>query len=183
MSDAHDVSAPPPAAPRRWLGPAFLVSMVINLFLLGLIASALWMHHEPRGGHGPSSFFFGGSMSDLSKEDRTALRQMMRAQFKTIQPHLKELDQSRTDLAKVIGETPYDPTRVSAVFARIEQAQSEIGQVMREAMIKGFGEMSDAQRQRLAKAMERNAEHKWNRRRAHHRDRADDDQADGPAAP
>ena len=194
MSDANNTGMPRTVGQRRWLGPAFLASLVINLFLVGLIASAIWMHREPPRSHGGvMPFFLGGDRSDLSKEDRSAMRQMMRGQFKTVLPYLMEMDKSRADLAKVIGETPYDPIKVGEAFARVEQAQIEIGQTMREAMIKGFGEMSDAQRQRLAKVMEENAEHRWDRRKERHRERDDDDNnngdngsddgPDGPPAP
>lgn len=188
MSDTNNTQPSRTGGPRRWLGPAFLASLVVNLFLVGLIASSMWMHREqPRSHGGPMPFFLGGDQSDMTKEDRDAMRQMMRGQFKTVLPFLTEMDGSRVDLAKAIGQTPYDPAKVSEAFARVEQAQSEIGQTMREAMVKGFGEMSDAQRQRLAKVMEKNAKHKWDRRKEHHRNRKNDSHSqnnvDGPSAP
>lgn len=184
MSDANKVGSP---APRRWLGPAFLASLVINLFLVGLVASAIWMHREPprpRGGHLP--FLLGGDRAELSKDDRTALRQMMRGQFKTVLPELMEMDKARADLARVIGETPYDAAKVSEAFARVEQAQAKIAETTRETMIEGFGKMSDAQRQRLAKVMEENAQHRWDRRKERHGDGDDDEGPDhgpGPDGP
>lgn len=178
MSDANKMSAP---AQRRWLGPAFLASLVVNLFLVGLIASAIWMHREPprsHGGHLP--FLLGGDRAELSKEDRTALRQMMRGQFRTVLPDLMEMDKARADLAKVIGETPYDAAKVSEAFARVEQAQAKIAEITRQTMIDGFGKMSDAQRQRLAKVMEENAQHRWDRRKERHGDDDDDGRDHGP---
>lgn len=182
MSDANNVGTP---AQRRWLGPAFLVSLVVNLFLVGLIVSAICLRPEPRlRGGGPLPFILSGERAELNQQDRTALRQIMRGQFKTVLPYLKEMDKSRADLAKVIGETPYDPVRVGEAFARVEQAQAQIAAITRETMIEGFGKMSDTQRQRLAKAMEENAEHKWDRRKERHRERDDDDdRPDGPPVP
>ena len=187
MSDANNGQTPGPdsaiAAPsRRWLGPAFLASLVINFFLIGLIASAIWMHREP-GPRGPAPFFFGGDMSDMSKEDRTAMRKMMRGQFETIRPYLMEMDKSRAALARVIGETPYDPVKVGEAFRQLEQAQVQIGQTMHGALIKAFGEMSDEQRHRLAKVMEKNSERKWDRNKERHRERGDDDDDHGPDGP
>jgi uncharacterized membrane protein len=166
MSDMES-SKPSGGKPvRRWLGPALLVSLVINLFLGGLIATAIIKHRDgpPPGGH-PS--FFGamrGDMADLSKEDRDAMRKIMVGQFKTIRPHLVEMDAARKKLAEAVGAMPYDPAKVAAVFAEIDMAQTEMGRTMRDAMIKGFGEMSDAQRQRLSAAMLKNANRPWRRK-------------------
>ena len=174
MSDANKVSTP---APRRWLGPAFLASLVVNLFLGGLIASALWMHRPPkfRGG-GPLPFILSGDRAELNQEDRTAMRRMMRSQFKTVLPYLKEMDKSRTELAKVVGQTPYDPVKVRDAFTHFDQVQAEVSGIMREALVKGFGAMSDEQRERIAKVMEENAEHRWDR----HKERHGDDDDHGP---
>lgn len=179
MSDANNMSTP---APRRWLGPAFLGSLVVNLFLVGLIASALWMHRPPKfHGGGPLPFILNGDRASLNQEDRTAMRQMMRSQFKTVLPYLKEMDRSRTELAKVVGQTPYDPVKVRDAFAHFDQVQAEVSGIMREALVKGFGAMSDDQRERIAKVMEENAEHRWDRRKERHGDDSDDDGRDhGP---
>ncbi|MDO8423136.1 MAG: periplasmic heavy metal sensor [Parvibaculum sp.] len=155
----------PPA--RRWLGPAFLVSLGINLFLAGMIATSAYSHrggpHSERGG-GPMSAMFGdvrGAKSDMSEEDRKVMRDIMVGQFKIIRPYLVEMDKSRKDLAAIIGASPYDAAKVKAGFERIDAARSNVANVMSEAMIKGFGEMSDEQRQRLATIMAKNAERHW----------------------
>ncbi|MDO8289670.1 MAG: periplasmic heavy metal sensor [Parvibaculum sp.] len=164
---------PPVPAPRKWLGPALLVSLVVNLFLIGVIASSVWMRHADferggPGGPGPLSFLFGdikGAKSDMTTDDRAALRKMMMGQFKMIRPHLDEIDDARKSLGVAIALTPYDPAKVAESFARMEAAQMSIGSEMRDVMIKGFGEMDDAQRQRLGKIMEQNAERDWRRRK------------------
>src|SRR3546814_800083 len=118
MAAMSDVNKPEPSATpdkrRRWLGPAFLVSLVVNLFLVGLIVSAVVAHRSPMHHGGP--FMFGGlrgNLSDVSKEDRAAMRKVMIGQFKTIRPQLVEMDKARKALAEVIGETPYDPDKVA----------------------------------------------------------------------
>ena len=189
MSDADKKMGTP--APRRWLGPAFLASLVVNLFLVGLIASAIWMHREPPRSHGGQlPFLLGGDRAELSKEDRTALRQMMRGQFRTVLPDLMEMDKARTNLAKVIGETPYDAAKVSEAFLRVEQAQAKLAAITRQTKLEAFGKMSDLQRQRHAKVMEENAQHRWDRRKKRHGDgdddhdhRSDDDSGPGPDRP
>ncbi len=188
-----DVNMPEPsAAPdkrRRWLGPAFLVSLVINLFLVGLIVSAVVAHHSPKHHGGP--FMFGGlraNLSDVSKEDRAAMRKVMVGQFKNIRPQLTEMNKARKALAEVIGQTPYEPAKVAEAFDRIERAQAAMASITRDAMIKGFGKMSDEQRQRLSKVMAKGAEHHWRRKRGGHGDGPPPppdgpNSPDGPSAP
>ena len=157
----------PPA--RRWLGPAFLVSLGINLFLAGMIATSAFSHrggpHGDRDG-GPMSAMFGdmrGAKSDMTAEDRKAMRDIMVGQFRTIRPYLVEMDKARKDLAVIVGTSPYDAAKVKTGFERINAARSDVANVMSEAMIRGFGDMSDAQRQRLATVMANNAERHWRR--------------------
>ena len=152
---------------RRWIGPAFLVSLGINLFLAGMIATSAFSHRGgPHGSGGPMGDMFGdmrGAKSEMSQEDRKALRDIMVGQFKTIRPYLVEMDSARKDLATIVGATPYDPAKVKAGFDRIDAARSNVANVMSNAMIEGFGEMSDAQRQHLAAVMANNAERRWRR--------------------
>lgn len=184
-----DVNMPGPAvAPakrRRWLGPAFLVSLVVNLFLVGLIVSSFVAHRPSMYGGGP--FMMGGirgDLNDMSKEDRAFMRKIMVSQFKTIRPQIDEMNETRKALAEVVGETPYDPAKVSAVFDRMDQAQAAMARSMRAAMTKGFSEMSDEQRQRMSKAMAKGAERHWRHKR---NDKGGDDgpppPPDGPDGP
>lgn len=172
----------PPA--RRWLGPAFLVSLGINLFLAGMIATSAYFHrggmHGGRGGSAMSDMFgdMHGAKSDMSREDRKAMRDIMVGQFKTVRPYLVEMDNARKDLAAIVGTSPFDAEKVKAGFDRIEAARSKVANVMSEAMIKGFSNMSDAQRQRLANVMAKNAERHWRRG-----SKGSDDSPDGPPAP
>ncbi len=126
-----------------------------------------------------------------------AMRNMMRGQFKIVRPYLVKMDNSRAELAKAIGATPYDAVKVRAAFARLEEAQSLIGRTMHDALAKGFATMDDGRRESLANAMQRSAERRWDhereRRRDHHDDDDDDDgprhhrgpndRPDGPSAP
>ncbi|MES1990289.1 MAG: periplasmic heavy metal sensor [Pseudomonadota bacterium] len=179
----NDTYVTPPSSRSR-LGLILLASLVVNLFLIGVIATAVWKHRgdmdRPNYG-GPMSFLFGdikGAKSDMTGDDRAALRKMMMGHFKTIRPRLDEIDEARKALARALAETPYDQAKVAAGFQRIEAAQLAVGAEMRAVMVKGFGDMNDAQRQRLGKIMEQNAERDWRRKRRGH-----DNDSDGPPPP
>ncbi|MCE9650532.1 MAG: periplasmic heavy metal sensor [Parvibaculum sp.] len=148
---------------RRWIGPALLISLIINLFLVGMIATAMISHRGgPRGEfRSPPQPFFGmmrRGAADLPAGDRAAMRDIMMQQFPIIKPYFVKIDTARRNLADVIAATPYDPAKVAAAFARIDSAQAEMVKATREAMIQGFGKMSDEQRIRLADAMRKQAD-------------------------
>lgn len=163
MSDTLPPQTPNPDRLRRWIGPALLISLTINLFLIGMIATAMIAHRGgPRGDfRGPPPSFFGmmkRGAADLPAGDRAAMRDIMMQQFPIIKPYFVKIDMARRELADVIGANPYNPTKVREAFAKVDVAQAEMVNATREAMIRGFGKMSEGQRARLADAMRKQAD-------------------------
>lgn len=165
MSDLQpDEKMAAPGRERRWLGPALLASLVVNLFLLGMIATALIFGPRPpegrQFGQVPPPFLrtLHKDASGLPDDDRVALRMMMIRQFPLIQPHIVKIETARKELAEAIGKTPYDPAEVEKAFQKVDDAQAEMIQATRGAMIEGFGKMKPEQRERLSKAMFKQAE-------------------------
>jgi uncharacterized membrane protein len=162
MSDISTTSAAARDGARRWLGPALLTSLVINLFLLGLIAAAV--AHRPRmhGGElGPPPPFFGmmhKGVAGLPPDDRAAVRDMMLHEFPIIRPYFARIDQARRDLSIAIGTEPFDAAKVADAFAKVDAAQAQMIQATRAALIAGFGKMSPEQRGRIADMMRKQAE-------------------------
>lgn len=161
-----DAPSPQPAAParvRRWIGPALLVSLIVNAFLLGLIAAATlthrpWHHAEFRAPPLPFLGMMRRGTADLPPNERAFMRDIMVQQFPIIRPYYVKIDQARKELADVIAATPYDPAKVGEAFAKVDVAQSEMVKATREGLIEGFGKMSTEQRARLAATMRKQAE-------------------------
>jgi uncharacterized membrane protein len=161
MSDT--TSPQQPDRLRRWLGPALLISVVINLFLVGLMVTAMLVHRPAKHGEfrSPPPSFFGmmkRGAAELPPADRAAMRDIMVQQFPIIRPYFAKIDAARRELADVIATSPYDPVKVGAAFAKIDAAQAEMVRATREAMIQGFGKMDEKQRIRLADAMRKQAD-------------------------
>jgi len=121
MSDP--VSAPTPAASpkrRRWIGPALVVSVALNLAVAGGIAGAMLAHGPMRGdvavmrdpGLGPLGPAF-------SREDRAA----MRAGFAERRGSLREsLAADRADaaaMAQALRAEPFAPDAIAAIVTRM----------------------------------------------------------------
>ncbi|MEN6541961.1 periplasmic heavy metal sensor [Parvibaculum sp.] len=154
-------------AERRWVGPALLVSLIINLFLVGMIAAALIFGTPvPPGvepGRVPAPFFktLHKGADGLPPGDRAAMRKIMIDQFPLIKPRLAALETARRELADALGAPTYDAARVAAAFAKVDTVQAEISQAARTAMIQGFSRLTPEQRARVADSMRRRAEHRF----------------------
>lgn len=158
---------------RRWIGPALLISLVLNLFLVALIAASFFMHRPP-GRLGawdptavPSPFFkmLHRNSSDLPKEDRAAVRDIMVSEFPSIRPYFLKIEEARLELADVMAVEPYDREKLREVFVRLDTAQADMISATRDAMINGFAEMKPEQRKRIADGIRRIAEKRIERDR------------------
>ncbi len=164
MSELPVNEAQVPRAERRWVGPALLLSLIINLFLVGTIAAALIIGPpSPPGaelGRVPAPFFkmLHKGTDGLPPGDRAAMRKIMIEQFPLIKPHLAALEMARRELADALGAPSYDTARVTAAFAKVDTVQAEISQATRDAMIQGFSRLTPEQRARVAESMRRRAE-------------------------
>ncbi|MBX3492509.1 MAG: periplasmic heavy metal sensor [Parvibaculum sp.] len=167
MSETPETS--PAKTPRRWLGPALLGSMALNLFLIALMAVPLVM--GPPDGKRPGSPGMSGmfhSLKDLPREDREAIRQAMRGHFPAIRPHLRDMGAARTALADALAADPYDEVAARAAFDTMDEAMREMTAVTRDAMLAGFVKLTPEQRERMAQALRDGGErHKlrWRERR------------------
>ena len=158
MSDTNDIPPPAGKPPRRWLGPAFLASLAVNIFLLGLISVPLFFRPPPGagfgmppGGAGPGMFH--QSFKDLPEADRKAIRTTMLGYFPEIRPHLLAMREAKSELADAVAADPYDEAAVRAAFDKMDRAMKQMGEVGRDAMMAGFEKLSPEQRKRVAEAM------------------------------
>lgn len=171
MSDMNVTSSG--KGPRRWVGPALLASLAINIFLVGLISVPLFFQPHDRGfgpppkGHGPMMMH--NAFRELPEEDRLAFRRAMREKFYKVIPFIRDSQEARDALADAIAADPYDEAAVRAAFDDIEKAMISMGEAGRDAMLEVFAKLSPEQRQRVADAMREEQERiqeRWEERRA-----------------
>ena len=164
---------PPPSgkASRRWLGPAFLASLALNLFLVALIAVAFVRGPADRGfglprGHEPALMH--GVFKELPEEDRQWIRRTMR-------------ERSRDELADALAAQPYDEAAAHAAFDRMAAAMAAMSDAGRDAMMEMFAKLTPEQRQRMAEAMRKDRERMkvlWRKNGGERRDEGAEDTPD-----
>lgn len=166
-----DMTPPPAGKPvRHWLGPAFLISLALNLFLVALISVPLIM--GPRGDGfglppgGPGAVLMHGAFRELPEEDRQEIHRAMREKFRDIRPHFREMQEARNALADALAAEPYDEAAVRAAFDRISAAMTTMSDMGRDAMLDTFSKLTPEQREHVADAMRRGGDRmkmRWRR--------------------
>lgn len=161
---------------RRWLGPALLASLALNLFLVALIAVPLIKGPPDRYGPPPKGYgasMLHGALKELPEEDRLVIRRAMREQFRQIVPHIRETQEAREKLIDAIATEPYDEAAVRAAFDDISKATMMMSDLGRDAMLNGFAKLTPEQRQRVAEAMRQDRERTKTIWRKHREGRSD----------
>lgn len=154
MSDMNTRDA---KLPRRWLGPAFLASVAVNVFLVALISAPLFFRPHggefgpPPEGHGAGMLH--GAFKALPEEDKLVIRQTMKKNFREILPYMRESQAARDALTDAIAADPYDEAAVRAAFDDMSKAATAMTDMGRDAMLEAFARLTPEQRQRVAEAM------------------------------
>ncbi|MFN4355928.1 periplasmic heavy metal sensor [Parvibaculum sp.] len=165
-----DMSPTPAGKPlRRWLGPALLISLALNLFLVALISVPFFKGPRDGGfgpiprGHGPA--LMQGAFRELPEEDRQEIRRAMREKFREIRPHFKEMHEARDALAGALAAEPYDEAAVRAAFDGMSSAMMAMSDMGRDAMLETFAKLTPEQRKRVADAMRKDRDRmmRWRR--------------------
>lgn len=179
MSDTNQETGNGSAAPkqRRWLGPAFLASAALNIFLIALIATPLLFHWRPgdrfdaaQPPHPPGIF---RALRELPPEDKKLLRQSMRESFRQMRPLLREAGEGRKALASAIAAEPFNADAVRTALAKMDEPMDQVRKIGQESLINTLEKMSPEQRKHLADKINEESRHHWDR----------DDDRKGPGGP
>jgi uncharacterized membrane protein len=135
---------------------ALALSVLINLFFLGVIVGRITLPGFRPPGQGPV----------VSREEIQALPDAERRAFvHVIHSHQSEMRalhehvrDARRDAAEAIGAPTYDRKALEARFAAVRQAQDAQGTAQNEAVIEALGTLSPASRAAIARKAEENAE-------------------------
>lgn len=177
---------------KSWVGPALLASLVLNLFLVGLLLGPMLFHRPPpkeaRAFGMPSPFMgmLDRRSRSLPESDREAIREMMRAQFPNIRPYFPEIGEARIALADALASEPYDAEKIRAAFERLDKAFGGMSRALNESVIEGFSKLPADQRARIAQAMKEKAQRRKDHRleREKEENRAEENaQMQDPASP
>lgn len=149
------VAASPPASETRrglprWVWVLLIASLAANLFVVGVVARAVWPSRYANAGHGPGGFF--GNLTAYSKslpEDRRkAVRQGIAAEhpIQALRPLRDELRAARQEAARQFQADPFNREAFLAAEARVQAAESKIRQAVMQFAVDLAGRMTADER-------------------------------------
>lgn len=142
---------------RKWLGPALLVSLVINLFLVAAIAAGA-IRNMDRGGRdhaAPMGLPHHIIARQLSGEEREKLKAVMRENRSELRPLFRDMRQARQALSEAIAADPYDPEAAKAAFAELRAGMDALATQSQDILVQAFADLSPESREKIAKALRR----------------------------
>ena len=142
---------------RKWLGPALLASLVINLFLVAAITAGL-VRNMDRGGRSHASPLVLPHhivARELSGEERDKLKATMRENRAELRPLFRDMRQTRQALSVAIAADPYDPEAARAAFAKLRAGMDAIATQSQDILVQAFADLTPESREKIAQAIRR----------------------------
>lgn len=161
--DAAPDRAPAGAFPHnavKWLGIGLVLSLAINFFIVGVIATNLWQANtNKRLSRLPkiidAQVDSRKMMRSADKERRKELRKIVRGYRETFEPHAERLDAARRKLAAVVRESRLDRSKLEAAFRDIQLARTDMREVSTTMIVELISAMTADEREKLAVQLER----------------------------
>lgn len=134
-----------------WRRLVLPVSLVLNLFLVALVAGHLVRRQIGELEPGNSVVATGIAMAEasLSKADAAAFAEVMRRDAPRYEPAAKELEQTRQALDRQITSEPFDPKTVRQAFAVWQGAWNRFIDAFTDTAVDALSQISPEGREKL----------------------------------
>ena len=133
----------------NWLAPAALgVSLLVNLGLGGYVAGQHLRADPPKQERSQERprFERPESMPEISREDRRAVRALMRRGFESAQAELAARREAESRLAQVLAAEPYDSQATEVALRELRDADVMLRDRIGLEVLGGISELSPDQR-------------------------------------
>ncbi len=142
-----------------WLGVGLLLSLAINAFIVGMIATKVYKAKETRTVRLPAiidaQVDSRRMLRSVDKERRKELRKIERGYRDRFTPYAEKLDRSRRDLAAVVRESTLDRAKLEAAFHKVQEARTGMREISSTMIVELIAAMTPAERVSLAERLER----------------------------
>jgi uncharacterized membrane protein len=138
----------------RWLVGGAVVSLCINLFLIGLMAGH-WIYGPPFGPHGPGGPGGPGKpgmeamINGLPQDVRPVFKQEFSAAKPQFDAARDQVRAARDKVEKAAQADPFDPAAFDQAFDELQTAMDGIQKVAHETISKILPQIPAAQRHEL----------------------------------
>jgi uncharacterized membrane protein len=161
----------PPTMQRRaprWMWITMILSLAVNLLIVGAVLGALWNFRYVRGfAEGGAPPQFGAFVAGLPSEKRSKVDALMREQHAVLEPLRRDMREARKAAIAAVKAEPFDKEQLRKLSAIYQQTRYRLRAKRAEIFPDILGLLSAAERKELLEW--RRQRRRW--RRSHHGDR------------
>lgn len=140
---------------RRTLLVAFVVSLLINLFLAGVVAGHYLMRNN---NNGPGAILVRNAARTLPDNERQHFVAIMRAQMPAVRASRVKIRDLRQEVRDAIAAPHYDAGLLAQRFAALRDANMAQQTLQQNLLVQALGQLSPASRASIiAAARDNNA--------------------------
>ena len=136
MTEAGNVGATSVRRAPRWMLVVLIVSLALNLVVVGSVAGAIWRLRETPPWAGVVTPNLLGYASTLPPERRKVLWEHTAEERRHLRPFRRAVRAAREETIKVLATEPFDRERFQAAQARQAEAENEARAAVQDLFVK-----------------------------------------------
>jgi uncharacterized membrane protein len=139
----------------RWLIAGLVLSVVVNLLLVGFVAGRLSGFAPPPAFSPDPTAGFYRALGFLSDDRRAAIMPDVRKQMSELMPLLRKVRGDQHDVFDALTADPFDPPALDAALADLRANLSAAQVASHHSFVELAKQLTSGERQELARAMRR----------------------------
>lgn len=173
MTETNTISQPANRKAPRWMKILLVLSLAMNLLVIGAFVGKLFMPHHGFAGKGPHGALASpGAMRDagrhlmwkLPRERRQEMLQLVRRHRANMQTELNDLANARLDFARLVASQPDNREGFDKTWKAVKKAEAAL-LAKANALTRDFLENLTPQERKLyAKTLQNPPRRKWFKR-------------------
>lgn len=124
MTETPMTSERPPRQ-SRWLFPALIASLALNLLVVGGIGAAAWQKKHHRGHGFGSDFGLMGFVRELPDDRRAVVREQIKKAREATRPLKKSVREAWREANATLTVEPFDKEKFKAAMAKASDVESQ----------------------------------------------------------
>lgn len=127
---------------RRWLVAGLAISLLVNLFLAGMLTGRQLFSPRPSAQAPAAAVMRAGAIRQLPEDERLRFNMMMAAQGPALRAGRLKLRQLRQQVREAIAAPHYDAALVARRFAELRAANQAQQTLQQETLAQALGQLS-----------------------------------------
>ena len=168
-NDTQVETKSPGRGPSRWIYGVLVVSLGLNLLMVGGAAGAFWKHFRGHPGHGLTGFVRG-----LPEDRQPVLEQLIANEKSKIRPMRKDIRSAWGESNDALGVEPFEKEKMKAALARMNDSELKMRTAISDAIVELASQLTSEERKLLKVWRERSKERRHKRWKRDSDDDGDD---------